>query len=204
MMQAPLADPLVALPILRRRRRGRAPDLMHKQLLSTGRFTVEQRVHPGPGDKPIVREVVVHPGAVVVLPILNEDRIVMIRNHRFAVDQELWELPAGTKETGEEPIETARRELEEETGFRAARVVPLIEFYTSPGICTELMHAFVATDLSPVGQRLEPGERIVVETLSTAEARRRFTAGEFRDGKTIAVLGTYFARLDSSNNTTNR
>ena len=66
------------------------------------------------------------------------------------------------------------------------------------------MHAFVATDLSPVGQRLEPGERIVVETLSTAEVRRRFTAGEFRDGKTIAVLGTYFARLNSSSDTTDR
>ncbi len=204
MMQAPLADPLAALPILRRRRRGRVPDLMHKQLLSTGRFTVEQRVHPGPGDEPIVREVVVHPGAVVILPILDEGRIVMIRNHRLTVGRELWELPAGTRETGEEPIETARRELEEEAGFRAARVVPLIEFYTSPGICTELMHAFVATDLSPVGQRLESGERIAVETLSTAEVRRRLVAGEFKDGKTIAVLGTYFARLGLSNDTTDR
>ena len=204
MMQAPLADPLIAVPILKRRRPEQAPDLMHKQLLSTGRFTVEQRVHPGPGDEPIVREVVVHPGAVVILPILDEGRIVMIRNHRISVDQELWELPAGTRETGEEPIETARRELEEEAGFRAGRLSPLIEFYTSPGICTELMHAFIATDLSPVGQRLEPGERIVVETLSTAEVRRRFTAGEFRDGKTIAVLGTYFARLDSSSDTTDR
>ena len=118
MMQAPFADTLVALPILKRRRRERAPDLMHKQLLSTGRFTVEQRVHPGPGDEPIVREVVVHPGAVVILPILDEGRIVMIRNHRISVDQELWELPAGTRETGEEPIETARRELEEEAADR--------------------------------------------------------------------------------------
>ena len=83
-------------------------------------------------------------------------------------------------------------------------IVPLIEFYTSPGICTELMHAFIATDLSPVGQRLEPGERIVVETLATDEVRRRFVAGEFKDGKTIAVLGTYFARLTLSSGATER
>ena len=173
---------------------------MHKVLLSTERFSVEQREHRGSGDEPMVREVVVHPGAVVILPILDRDRIVMIRNHRFSVERELWELPAGTLEAGEEPIETARRELEEETGFSAAEMVPLIEFYTSPGICTELMHAFLATELTPVGQRLEPGERIVVETLPAADVRKRFTAGDFVDGKTIAVLGTYFVRLDRSNN----
>lgn len=177
---------------------------MHKQLFSTERFTVEQRVSPGSGDEPIVREVVVHPGAVVILPILDDGRIVMIRNHRIAVGWELWELPAGTREPGEEPIETAGRELEEETGFHAGRLSPLIEFYSSPGFCTELMHTFVATDLSPVGQRLEPGERIVVETLSTDEVQRRLVAGEFKDGKTIAVLGTYFARLARSGNTTDK
>lgn len=168
---------------------------MHKQLLSTHRFTVEQRALEGPHGEPLLREVVVHPGAVVILPILDGDRIVMIRNHRISVDQELWELPAGTRETGESPIETAGRELEEETGYRAGRLVPLIEFYTSPGLSTERMHAFVATELTQVKQRLEPGERIVVETVALTEVQRRFLAGEFEDGKTIAVLGMYFTRL---------
>ena len=154
------------------------------------------------GREPILREVVVHPGAVVILPILDDGRIVMIRNHRISVDQELLELPAGTRETGESPIETAARELEEETGYRAGRLVPLIEFYTSPGLSTEWMHGFVATDLTPVGQRLEPGERIIVEAAPISEVRRRFVSGEFVDGKTIAVLGTYFARSDLSRDRT--
>ena len=165
---------------------------MHKRLLSTHVFTVERRVYTRPGDVPITRDVVVHPGAVVILPILDEQSIVMIRNHRYTVERELWELPAGTIEPDEEPIETARRELEEETGFRAGRMMPLIEFYTSPGICTEWMRAFVATDLTPVGQKLQAGERIVVEIVNMTDARRRLIEGDFCDGKTIAVLGRYF------------
>lgn len=171
---------------------------MHKQLLATRVFSVERRTHPRPDGEPITRDVVVHPGAVVVLPIASEGKIIMIRNHRLTVEEELWELPAGTREPNEAPIDTARRELEEETGYRAGRMDPLVEFYTSPGICTELMHAFVATDLTLVGQNLEPGEQIVVESLSFAEVERRLVDGRFRDGKTIATLGTYFARLNSS------
>ena len=171
---------------------------MHKRLLTTRLFTVERMEFPRPGGEPVVRDVVVHPGAVVILPILPDRRIVMIRNHRHTVDRELWELPAGTREPEEEPIDTARRELEEETGYRAGHISPMIQFYTSPGICTELMHAFVATDLTPVGQRLEVDERIVAEPISATEVRRRLIDGEFVDGKTIAVLGTYFARSDPS------
>lgn len=164
---------------------------MQKLLLSTRLFTVEHRVYRQPGMEPVSRDVVVHPGAVVVLPILDERRIVLIRNYRYTVEQELWELPAGTIEPGEEPIDTARRELAEETGFRAGRMTALMEFYTSPGILTERMYAFIATGLTPVGQRLEHGERIHVETLELSEVRRRLIDGEFIDGKTIAVLGRH-------------
>ena len=143
------------------------------------------------GAPPVVRDVVVHPGAVVVLPVLDEERIVMIRNFRYTVGRELWELPAGTRESGEEPIDTARRELEEETGFRARTLEPMMVFYTSPGILTEQMQAFRATDLTAVGQRLEVSERIVVETIGLEEVRRKLLAGQLEDGKTIAVLATY-------------
>ena len=91
---------------------------MRKRLLTTCLFRVEQRVYHRPGQEPISRDVIVHPGAVVILPILNDRRIVMIRNYRYTVEEELRELPAGTIEPEEEPIETARRELEEETGTR--------------------------------------------------------------------------------------
>lgn len=168
---------------------------MHQLLLSTSRFSVERRVFAGADGRSITRDVVVHPGAVVILPILDARRIVMIRNYRHTIEQELWELPAGTAEPGETAIDTARRELEEETGYRAGTMTPLTEFFTSPGVLTERMFAFVATDLTSVGQRLELGERIVAEVVELDRARRWLVNGELRDGKTIAVLGTYLARL---------
>ena len=170
---------------------------MAKLLLTTRRFTVEQRVFDGPLGEPIVREAVVHPGAAVILPILDASRIIMIRQIRQVVDEELWELPAGTLEPGEPPIETACRELIEETGYRAERIEPLVTFYSSPGICTELMHVFVATGLTPVGQNLDAGEQIDVEIVSLIDARRRLLAGELRDGKTIAALGRYLLGNDA-------
>lgn len=166
--------------------------LMHERLLATRLFNVERRVFPQGGRGPIIREVVVHPGAVVILPILADRRLVMIRNYRYSVGRELWELPAGTREPDETPLGTAHRELIEETGYRAAEMNPMMEFHTSPGILTERMHAFVATDLTTVGQDLEPNERITVEAVSFDEARRKIVAGEYVDGKTIAVLATFF------------
>ena len=168
---------------------------MHELLLSTSRFNVERQVFAGTDGRSVVREVVVHPGAVVILPIIDARRIVMIRNYRHTVEQELWELPAGTAEPNEAPIETARRELEEEAGYRAGTMAPLTEFFTSPGVLTERMFAFVATELQPVEQRLEVGERIVAEIVELDRARQWLINGELRDGKTIAALGTYFARL---------
>lgn len=167
---------------------------MRKRLLTTPVFSVEHREYARAGSGPICREVIVHPGAVVILPLLDDNRIVMIRNYRYSVEQELWELPAGTMEPEEAPLRTAERELREETGYRASKLSPLLEFYTSPGICTERMHAFIATGLTHVGQDLQEGERITAEPLAGAEVRRRLLEGEFQDGKTIAVLGYYFLR----------
>jgi ADP-ribose pyrophosphatase len=170
---------------------------MQKRLLSTRLFSVEHREYPREGREPVARDVIVHPGAVVVLPILDEQRIVMIRNYRYTVEEELWELPAGTREPDESPIETARRELEEEAGYRPGRMTPLVEFYTSPGILDERMHAYVATELTPIGQNLQGSEQISVKVLDTERVRSMLANGEFCDGKTIAVLGTYFARNSS-------
>ncbi|MBU0717688.1 MAG: NUDIX hydrolase [Planctomycetes bacterium] len=127
---------------------------------------------------------------------MEDGRIVMIRNYRHAVERELWELPAGTCEPDESPIETARRELAEETGYRADEITPLTEFFTSPGFTTEWMYAFLATGLTLVGQNLQGGEEIEVVIISADDARRRFLEGGFRDGKTVALLGLYFARLN--------
>jgi ADP-ribose pyrophosphatase len=124
----------------------------------------------------------------VVVPVLDADNVVMIRNYRISVDQRLWEFPAGKMERGENPSHAAQRELEEETGYRAAQVERIGEFYTSPGFADELMHAFVAGNLQQVGQRLEVGEDIEVRTISRAEALMMVRDGRLRDGKSIAAL----------------
>jgi ADP-ribose pyrophosphatase len=131
---------------------------------------------------------VAHPGAVAIVPLLAPDQVVLIRNYRFTVDQELLELPAGTLEPPEPPIVCAARELEEETGYLAGRLEPLCEFYTSPGFTNERMHVFVATDLKPGAQKLEASEQIRVEVLPLAEALEATADGRIVDAKTIAAL----------------
>lgn len=145
----------------------------------------------------VERELVVHPGAVIVLPILDDGRVVMIRNHRFAVGQTLWELCAGTLEAGEPPAECAGRELIEETGYEAGRIEPLTTFYTSPGFTNETMHAFLATRLSHVGQQLEATEQIEVELLPRPEVMAMCRDGRIKDGKTLAALLYYDRFIDA-------
>lgn len=165
---------------------------MRKTLLESRKFLVERREYPRSGEKPVVRDIVVHPGAVVVLPVLDDGRIVLIHQHRHAVETDLIELPAGTIEPDEPPIETARRELVEETGYKAETMEPFIEFFTSPGVLTERMYSFIARGLTFVGQDLGPTERITVEPLPPHDVRTRLIANDIQDGKSIAVLTTYF------------
>ena len=134
------------------------------------------------------REVVHHPGAVVVVPLLDGDRLVLIRNRRIAVNADLWELPAGTLEADEDPQHAAARELQEETGYHPATVQPLGSFFTSPGFLDEQIHAFVARDLSFVGQSLDPGEEITASVLDRTEVLVMIDDGRIRDGKTIASV----------------
>jgi ADP-ribose pyrophosphatase len=136
----------------------------------------------------VEREVVHHPGAVLVVPQLDDQHLVLVRNERVAVGQHLLELPAGTLEPGENPQAAAGRELAEETGYRPGRIRVLGEFYTSPGFCDELMRVFVAEQLQPVGQKLEPGEHIEVEVVARTEVMAMIGDGRIRDGKTLAAL----------------
>lgn len=155
------------------------------------KFDLELVTLPGRGGTPIKREVVRHPGAVVILPILDrggERQVVLIRNERVSVGRELWELPAGTLEPMEKPEECAPRELEEETGYRAATLTPIARFHTTPGITDELMHAFAATGLTFVGQRLEIDERLTVHPTSAAKALSMVDSGEITDGKSMLTL----------------
>ncbi|MFQ5805095.1 MAG: NUDIX hydrolase [Phycisphaerae bacterium] len=154
-------------------------------------FRVEQRDVRGRDGKERRYDLVVHPGAAVVLPILNDGRVVLISNHRFAVGQDLLELPAGTLDPPEPALECARRELVEETGYRAGKLEPLLSFYSTPGICTERMHAFVATELVLGERALDPGERIENTPMEYGEALRAIGDGRITDAKTIVTLLYY-------------
>lgn len=137
--------------------------------------------------KPMVR----HNGAATILPILETDggpRIVMVRNERVTIDAFLLELPAGGLDEGEDPAAAAGRELIEETGYKAASLAPLYTFYTTPGLTDELMHVFVARDLTHVGQNLEPYESLTVELLPPDQAMAMIERGEMADGKTALTL----------------
>jgi ADP-ribose diphosphatase len=155
------------------------------------RFDVRGVELPRRSGGTIRREVVVPANAVVVLPMLDERTVVLIRNERFAVGQTLWELPAGTLEQGEDPAVCAGRELEEETGYRAQEITRLIEFYPSPGFCTELLTAFLARDLTFQGQDLDETERITTEAIPLKESIQRVRDNRIRDAKTVATLLYY-------------
>lgn len=134
------------------------------------------------------RQFIRHPGAVVIVPILNDGRIALIRSFRASVNRAIYELPAGTLEKGEPAKETAGRELIEETGYRAERIVPLGTFLTSPGLSDETMHAFVATRLTHVGQSLEDNEDIEVERVGVSDALAMLDDGRLADAKSMLAL----------------
>lgn len=174
------------------------PRVTEREVIHKGRKFDFERVNLAPrGETPVWREVVRHPGAVCILPLLRdgysgEDRVVMIRNHRFAIGgtdgSTLWELPAGTREPGEPAETTAKRELIEEAGYEAGSIEPLLSFYTTPGMTDERMDAMLATDLTEVGQRLEEDERIEVRVFGAAETMAMIDRGEILDGKTVTTL----------------
>lgn len=151
------------------------------------------------------REVCLHRGAVIILPVLDDGRIVLIRNQRHTVSQVLLELPAGTLEYAEanpdsqpgdpteDPAACAGRELTEETGYVARQISPLGWFYTSPGILTEKMYAFLATGLTPGRQDLEDNEQIETASFTRGEILTLIGENEIVDAKTIATLLKYFA-----------
>lgn len=168
---------------------------MGEVLLTARKFRVERKEYLIPWRGRVSQELVVHPGAVLILPLRGDDRVVMIHNYRYAAGSELLELPAGTLEPGEDPVACAARELEEEAGYQAGRIEPLCEFYTTPGFTDEFMHAFVATELKETAQRLEANEQIRVEIMRLSDALEATTDGRIVDAKTICALQVYYYRV---------
>jgi len=164
------------------------PDSQPKVLYQAKRFRVEERTQIANDGSRLIRHVVVHPGAVVVLPLLGDDRVCLIRNERVAVGKTLIELPAGTLDHDQSPLETAMRELQEETGYQAKTWRELHGFFMSPGILNERMHVFVAEDLSEGAPAREQGENIDNLIVRWSEAMEMVDRGEIEDAKSLATL----------------
>lgn len=173
-------------------------------LLETPRFRVERLRRELADGTVKQREIIRHPGSVVLVPRVDCDRVCLIRNFRMAAGQPLIELPAGTLEPGESPADCAARELIEETGYRAGRLELLLSFYAAPGILDERMHLFVATELTPGPPQREAGEEIENVVVDWAEALAMIERGEICDAKTM--VGLMFCQLgfDSRSETTTR
>ncbi len=174
--------------------------MLGRRRLAEGVFLRFSRTHYlGPDGRGVARDLVEHPGAVAVVPLLKDD-VLLIRQYRSAVDGELLEIPAGKLDVpGEDREETARRECEEEVGYRPDKLTYLHRFYTSPGFTDELIWLYEAEQLTPVGAQPTGAEEEAAEIvqLSLDDALAMLERGEIRDAKTIIGLYAVAARRSS-------
>jgi ADP-ribose pyrophosphatase len=142
-----------------------------------------------------VREVVTHPGSVVILPVLPDGRIVMVRQYRHACRQYLWELVAGRMEPGENPKKGAQRELLEETGYRTRKLSVFLDVFPTPGFLEERMYLLLAEGLAAGTAQPEEDEKLIVAAYTREQLEQMMRSGKLRDAKSIAGLLFYFTFL---------
>ncbi|MCW3979091.1 MAG: NUDIX hydrolase [Candidatus Bathyarchaeota archaeon] len=147
-----------------------------------------------PNGRRTIRYVVRHPGAVAIVPLLPDGRILLVRQYRYAAGKNLLEIPAGTLEPGEDPFECAKRELREETGFEAGELRGLLSCFMAPGYSSEVIHFFAARDLREVGAEQEPDEAIENEALELGEILEQIRENAIEDAKTIVGILTFSSR----------
>jgi ADP-ribose pyrophosphatase len=166
-----------------------AEEIIHSQYVYRGKV-IKLRLDNVrlPNKHMSVREIVEHPGAAAIVALDSEDRVVMVRQYRAAAGRELWEIPAGTLEEGEDPAVCATRELCEETGYLAGQWESLGFFYSSPGIMTERMYLYLARQLTLAQSKLDEDEDIKVERVPWREVLDKIERGEIMDAKSIVGL----------------
>jgi ADP-ribose pyrophosphatase len=163
-------------------------------VLHTRVFDVQREAVFEPSGVKATRDIIVHPGSVVVLPVLPDGRVVLIRQYRHSVREYLWELVAGRRDGDESFVEGAHRELREETGYTARKMQLLLDVFPSPGFLRENMAIFLATGLKKGQANPEPDEKITQKIVTLREAERWIRSGKIRDGKTVAGI-LYYAKF---------
>ena len=141
-----------------------------------------------PGGRTSQREIVEHRGAVVIAAVDEQRNVLLVRQFRKAVGEFLLELPAGTLDPGETAEDCARREVQEETGFKAGKLEKLGGFYSAPGFLTEYLHLFLATELKPSRKAADDDEDIELVTTHLSQVSHLIATGEIRDAKSVAGL----------------
>ncbi len=170
----------------------RGTTLAHEEIYKGRIFTVDRDRVRLPKGIEATMEVVRHPGSVVLLPMPDANHVILVRQYRYAVDQWVWELAAGTLHAGEDPAAGAARECEEETGLAAGKSEALGAFYPTPGYCDERMNYFKLTNLAPPAGRPpaspDDDEDIRARAFSLDDVRRMIARGEIVDLKTVAGI----------------
>ena len=147
-----------------------------------------------PNGRRTTYHIVLHPGAVAIVPVHANGDVVLLKQFRPTIGKEIYEIPAGTMEKGEAPLATAKREIIEETGFRAKRWEKIADFYTAPGFCDERMHVYLARDLTPAQADGDEDEILRPVRMSIDAALRLIKTRRIRDAKSIAGLLIYHGR----------
>lgn len=173
------------------------PAIRSSKVVFSGRvFEIEQLEMTMPNGVETTREILKHPGAVCMVPVTAEGNILMVTQYRAAVGTRLLELPAGTLEVGEAPLECAGRELQEEVGHEAANIEPLGGFYVAPGYTSEYIHLFVCKDLSPAVLPGDEDEDIEIRNVSIEQALAHIENGVIHDAKSVIGILRYARSVD--------
>ena len=170
-------------------------EILKSEVLYQGKvFRLQRDTVIEPGNVQAERDIIVHPGSVVVMPIFKEGRVLLIRQYRHTVGEFLWELVAGRKEPNETPVAAARRELLEETGYTARRLRKLMRIVPTPGFVKEWMWIFAAEGLTEGAAQPEEDERITPRIFTLKQAEKMIERGALRDAKSICGI-LYYMRF---------
>ena len=159
-----------------------------KEVYSSRVFRITEDVAHDESGFEIKRAVVRHAGSAVMMAVDSSDRVLLIRQYRLPADRYLWVLPAGKLDPGETPLEAAKRELKEETGYAAETWTPMVSYWPSPGFCEEKMNLFLATDLTAGEATPMDDERIEAQWFTPEQIDAMILSGELQDGKTLSAF----------------